>query len=121
MSPESVFVPSFRPDWNKFKCALLLEASRQGEIFTSSAMAIARNVALACAHSVENIDGGKLYWDDQYRLGSKRFVRFKKVLIHPGYDQSRSNYADDLALIVLERHLPKSVLPARLDDGNGPW
>ncbi len=102
--------------WNgkSLLSAVLIEVKRGEEIFTSSAVAISRNTLLTCAHSVEDIEGGRVFWDAQYRPESKKFIKFKKVSLHPSYSKKKSNYRHDLALITLRASLPSRIRPAKI-------
>ena len=69
-------------EWEKLLSSVIIEVKRGDEIFTSSAVAISRNTILTCAHSVEDIEGGRVFWDPQYRPESKKFIKFKKIVKH---------------------------------------
>ncbi|MBC76895.1 MAG: hypothetical protein CME64_12850 [Halobacteriovoraceae bacterium] len=101
-------------EWEKFESSVLIEVKRGDDIFTSTAVVIRRNILLTCAHSVESADGGRVFWDAQYKPHSKKFVSFKKVIIHPRYNQKKSNYANDLAVIVLDGNMPSKTRPAKI-------
>ena len=101
-------------EWEKFESCVLIEVKRGDKIFTSTAVAIRRNILLTCAHSVEHIEGGRVFWDAEYKAHSKNFVSFKKVVMHPRYNQKKSNYANDLAVIVLDGNLPSKTRPAKV-------
>ncbi|MEX0798984.1 MAG: trypsin-like serine protease [Bacteriovoracaceae bacterium] len=101
-------------EWEKFESSMLIEVKRGEEVFTSSAVAIQRNILLTCAHSVENFEAGRVFWNPRYNPESKNYLSFKKVVIHPDYCQSKSNYANDLAIIVLNGNLPSKARPAKI-------
>lgn len=101
-------------EWEKLLSSVLIEVKRGDEIFTSSAVAISRNTLLTCAHSVEGIEGGRVFWDPQYRPESKKFIKFRRVTLHPGYDQNKSNFKHDLAIISLRASLPSRIRPAKI-------
>ncbi len=101
-------------DWNQFSSSLLIEVNRGGEIYTSSAVLIKRNVLLTAAHSVENIDEGYVHLSHCYKNSNTK-VKFKKVVIHSEYNKELSNFKNDLALIVLEHNLPKEITPVSMD------
>lgn len=103
-----------KTNWSKFTSSLLIEVSRDKEVFTSSAVLIKRNVLLTAAHSVENIDKGYVHLSHKFAQDNMR-IAFKKVIIHSGYDKTKSNYQDDIALIILENNLPKSFKPTSID------
>lgn len=103
-------------EWEKFQSSLLIEVKRGERIFTSSAVAISRNAILTCAHSVEGIEGGRVFWDAQYRPSSKNFASFKRIVLHPGYDSRKSNYENDLALVILKNNLPSKTRPAKINE-----
>lgn len=102
-------------EWESFQSSVLIEVKRGDEVFTSSAVAISRNALLTCAHSVENIEDGRVFWDAEYRPHSKKFLKFKKIILHPKYDQKKSNYENDLAIIVLRSNLPSRIRPAKIN------
>lgn len=115
--PSNVLVKkevSPKTNWSKFSCSLLIEVSRNQKVFTSSAVLIKRNVLLTSAHSVEDIDKGYVHLSHKYGHDNMR-VAFKKVIIHSGYDKKKSNYENDIAIIILEHNLPKNFTPANLD------
>lgn len=92
-----------------FNSALLLEVRREEGIFTSSAVAIGRNIILTAAHSVDNILEGKIFLDSHYNISSSNFIRIKDVIIHEEYSKENSNYLNDIALLVLEENLPSNI------------
>lgn len=103
-------------EWEKFQSSVLIEVKRGEDVFTSSAVVIARNALLTCAHSVDQIEGGRVFWDAQYRPHSKKFVKFKRVVVHPGYDPRKSNYENDLAVVILKNNLPSRTRPTKIWD-----
>ena len=100
--------------WLNFSSSLLIEVTRDKKLFTSSAVLIRRNVLLTAAHSVEDIEKGYVHLSHKYGQDNMR-IGFKKVIIHNDYDKSKSNYENDIALIILDSNLPKSFKPANLD------
>lgn len=100
--------------WSSFNSSLLIEVFRSGEIFTSSAVLIRRNVILTAAHSVDNIEKGYVHIGNEYSRNNVR-ISFKKVIIHKDYDKTKSNFENDIALIILDKNLPKSITPAKID------
>ena len=116
---ESEHLPDFAEvEWEKFQSSVLIEVKRGENVFTSSAVIIARNVLLTCAHSVEGIQGGRVFWDAQYQPDSSNFVKFKRVVLHPNYDQKKSNYENDLAIIVLRNNLPSKARCAKISSSS---
>ena len=105
---------SSRTNWSDFSSSLLIEVTRNQKLFTSSAVLIRRNVLLTAAHSVEDIEKGYVHLSHKYGSDNMR-IGFKKVIIHSGYDKSKSNFNNDIALIILDSNLPKSFKPANLD------
>jgi V8-like Glu-specific endopeptidase len=105
---------SLKANWSNFSSSLLIEVSRDQKIFTSSAVLIRRNVLLTAAHSVQDIEKGYVHLSHKYGQDNMR-IGFKKVIIHSGYDKSKSNFKDDIALIILDSNLPKSFKPTSLD------
>lgn len=101
-------------EWEKFRSSVIIEVKRGNNIFTSSAVAISRNVLLTCAHSVVGVEGGRVFWDPQYRPQSKKFVKIKTVVIHPDYDFKKSKYKNDLAIVILKNGLPSKIRPASI-------
>lgn len=100
-------------DWNDYSSSALIEVSRSGNYFTSSAVVIKRNVLLTAAHSVENIDEGYIHLSHLYNHHNQK-VKFKKIIIHAEYNKDKSNYKNDIALVILEKNLPESIKPVRL-------
>lgn len=100
-------------EWDKFSSSALIEVKRDQQLFTSSAVVIKRNVLLTAAHSVEDIDEGYIHLSSTYNINNTK-IRFKKVIIHEGYDKSVSNYKNDIAVIILESNLPEHIKPATL-------
>lgn len=100
-------------DWTEFSSSLLIETHRGDAIFTSSAVLIKRNILLTAAHSVHDIEKGFVHLSSTYKRDNMR-VSFKKVIIHKGYDKSKSNYKDDLAIIILDNNLPRSFKPVSI-------
>lgn len=96
-------------DWKNLNSALLLEVKRDSNIFTSSSVAIAPQVILTAAHSVDGIDSAKIFLDTKYMANSKNFIRVLDVIIHPEYAQSESNFLNDIAILILEKPLPNDV------------
>lgn len=103
-------------DWSKYSSSALIEVSRDGDVFTSSAVVIKRNVILTAAHSVENIDDGYIHLGTN--LDNKNIkIKFKKVIIHKGYDAKVSNFKNDIAIVILEQNLPAHFEPVMLSKG----
>lgn len=100
-------------DWKEFSSSALIEVNRSGNFYTSSAVAIKRNVILTAAHSVENIDEGYIHLSHHYNQNNQK-IKFKKVIIHADYDKSNSNYKNDIALVILEYNLPEILKPVQL-------
>lgn len=100
-------------EWEKFQSSALIEVKRGDKVFTSSAVVVARNALLTCAHSVEDIEGGRVFWDARYDPDSKNHIRFKRIFVHPKYDRRFSNYENDLAVVILNKNLPSRVRPAK--------
>jgi V8-like Glu-specific endopeptidase len=105
-------------DWDAFSSSALIEVKRNSQVFTSSAVVIKRNVILTAAHSVENIDEGHIHLGHSFSTNNPK-IKFKKVIIHQGYDKSKSNYKNDIAVVILESNLPETVRPVTLAT-NGP-
>lgn len=101
--------------WGALNSSLLIEVFRGEEVFTSSSVLIARNVLLTAAHSVSGIDKGYVHIGHAYSQQNMR-VGFKKVIIHSDYDKSVCNFKNDIALIILDNNLPKSIKPAQIAD-----
>lgn len=102
-------------DWNDFSSSALIEVSRNGDLFTSSAVVIKRNVILTAAHSVENIDEGYMHLTNGYHKLNQK-IKFKKVIIHSEYNKNESNFKNDIALVILENNVPESIRPVKLSD-----
>jgi V8-like Glu-specific endopeptidase len=100
-------------NWNDFNSSLLIEVFRNKSVFTSSAVLIRRNVILTAAHSVFGIDKGYVHLGHEYSKENIR-IAFKKVIIHKGYNKQDSNFKNDIALIILENNLPRSIKPVPL-------
>ncbi len=98
-------------NWNDFNSSLLIEVFRDKNVFTSSAVLIRRNVILTAAHSVFGIDKGYVHLGHEYSQDNIR-IAFKKVIIHKGYNKENSNFKDDIALIILDKNVPRSIKPA---------
>lgn len=98
-------------NWNRFSSSLIIETKRGDSTYTSSAVAIGRNMLLTAAHSVDCIDSGDVYLQD-----SGKSIRFKKSIIHPGYNPNKSFYLNDIAIIVLEHNLPNNIYIEELDN-----
>lgn len=104
-------------DWKEFSSSALIEVNRSGNFFTSSAVVIRRNVILTAAHSVENIDEGYIHLAHHYNQSNQK-IKFKKVIIHSEYNKDKSNYKNDIALVILENNLPESIKPAKFLEHN---
>lgn len=96
-------------NWNEFTSALLIEVKRGNDIFTSSAVAIAPQIILTAAHSVDGVDSAKIFLDSHYDMSSKNSIKVSDIIVHPEYDQRNSNFLNDIAIIVLEKPLPEFV------------
>jgi secreted trypsin-like serine protease len=107
----------FDQKWDTFNSSLLIEVFRGSEVFTSSSVLITRNVLLTAAHSVLGIDKGYVHIGHSYSQENMR-VGFKKVIIHNDYDKNVSNYKNDIALIILDNNLPKSIKPVQISEAN---
>ena len=105
-------------NWNEFTSALLIEVKRGNDIFTSSAVAIAPQIILTAAHSVEGVDSAKVFLDSHYNMFSKNFLKVSDIIIHPEYDQRNSNFLNDIAIIILDKPLPSSVMIHEIHHGN---
>lgn len=116
--PSSSLTKAKSVVWQNFNSALLLEVKRDMNIFTSSSVAIAPQVVLTAAHSVEGLDSAKIFLDSHYQLNSKNFIRVVDVIIHPEYNQSESNFLNDIAILILEKPLPQNVKIHPLHEGN---
>ena len=62
-------------NWNRFSSSLIIETKRGDSTYTSSAVAIGRNMLLTAAHSVDCIDSGDVYLQD-----SGKSIRFKMLV-----------------------------------------
>lgn len=102
-------------DWQEFNSSALIEVKRDDAFFTSSAVVIKRNVILTAAHSVENISEGYIHLSNHYNENNIK-IKFKKVVIHSGYNKEESNYKHDIALVILENNLPEAVKPVKFLD-----
>ena len=90
---------------NRFNSTFIIEVKRGNEIFTSSAVAIGRNVLLTAAHSVDCIDTAMIYTGDDYNQNAKS-IEVSRWVIHPEYNPSKSLFENDLALIFINENLP---------------
>jgi V8-like Glu-specific endopeptidase len=104
-------------EWEQFSASLLIEVMRDKSIFTSSSVAIKRNVLLTAAHSVEDIEEGYVHLSYSYQSKTQK-IKFKKVIIHNDYDKHKSNFKNDIALIILEKNLPEEIRPVSIGDLN---
>lgn len=88
--------------WERFNSSLLVEVSRGDSTFTSSGVAIFKNIFLTAAHSVDCMDGGSILFENKK-------IAIKRVIIHPGYNPSKSFYENDIAIVILEESLPVGI------------
>lgn len=95
-------------DWESFSSTLIIEVVRDSKVYTSTAVVIGRNMLLTAAHSIDCFDGGKVLLGDNYAT-AKGSIKIKKSVIHPEYNPSKSFFENDLAIVILEHNLPKSV------------
>lgn len=97
-------------DWNRYDSTLIIEVVRDGKIYTSTAVAIAPNIILTAAHSVDCLTSARVYLGDDYgQRSDDQFIDVKRVSIHPGYNPSKSFYENDVAIVFLNRNLPSEM------------
>lgn len=118
MNQTDIVTKKKQIEWSDLNSALLLEVKREKNIFTSSSVAIAPQVILTAAHSVEGIDSAKIFLDSHYKGDSKNFIRVADVIIHPDYAQSESNFLNDIAILILEKPLPQNIKIYPIHEGN---
>lgn len=102
-------------DWDRFSSALIIEIERGGKNYTSTAVAIGRNMLLTAAHSVDQYTNGKVILGDNYHT-SEDHIGIKRCIIHPEYNPGKSFFENDLAIIILEHNLPDKVNIERLSE-----
>lgn len=95
--------------WNSHSYALIIETQREGDIFTSSAVAIGSDLLLTAAHSVSQIDQCKVILGNY--IQNAPYINVESIYIHEGYDPNKSFYQDDIAIIKLKSKLPQRVFP----------
>lgn len=93
-------------NWDLYCSALIVEVFRNGNPYTSTAVAINRKILITAAHSVVGFESASIYIGESYRDYDERF-KVKDCVIHPDYDREKSLFQNDLALIVLEEELPE--------------
>lgn len=95
-------------DWSEFLSTVIIEVTKFGKVYTSTAVAISENVLLTAAHSVDNMDSAKVLIGRSYKQAVDE-LEVKRCVIHPNYDPKKSFYKNDLAIIILEESLPACV------------
>lgn len=83
----------------------LLSVNRGENSYISSGVIISGQYLLTCAHSVENITGGRVYFEPMFDPGSNEFIEIEEVCIHPDYNKEKSNFTNDIAIVKLKRSL----------------
>lgn len=107
-------------DWSNFNATLILEVTRPGGVFTSTAVAIAPDTVLTAAHCLEGeVLKVRLSQDSEYSPQGK-FITIKSFELHPEYDGEKSRFKNDLAKIKLKKNLPASTLIYPLIKGPQP-
>ena len=101
--------------WNNFSSSILLEITRHNEVYTCSAVAITRNVLLTAAHCVQGLTSARAMLEASYDPHSEQAIAFKDYHIHPGYNAKKSNFNDDIAIVILEHNLPEHKNLAVID------
>jgi secreted trypsin-like serine protease len=101
-------------NWNRFNSSMIIEIKRGGHLFTSTAVAIGRNMLLTAAHSVDCFDEGHVYLGANYNTSTSA-IKISKTIVHPGYNPGKSFYENDLAIVILEHNLPKDIHIENLD------
>ncbi|MCT4641113.1 MAG: S1 family peptidase [Bacteriovoracaceae bacterium] len=69
-----------------------IQVKRKEKLFVSSCVFIEKNIAITAAHSV--------FGACEVKIGS---CCASKIIIHPGYNPKKSNYLNDIAIIVFEQ------------------
>jgi secreted trypsin-like serine protease len=95
-------------NWKRFNSSVIIEIKRNDNVFTSTAVAIGRNMLLTAAHSVDCLDEGHIYLGEDYKLSSA-CIKIKKIIVHPGYNPGKSFFENDLAIVILEHNLPREI------------
>jgi secreted trypsin-like serine protease len=94
------------PLWEELSGSLILETFRDNELFTSSCVAIDEYTLLTAAHSAIDVDYAFVHLGLGYDQKYGERLKVSKFFIHPDYDQKKSNYLNDLAIIKLTSPLP---------------
>ncbi|MDP7322195.1 MAG: trypsin-like serine protease [Bacteriovoracaceae bacterium] len=92
-------------NWMRFNSTFVIEVTRGGDVFTSTAVALGKRMLLTAAHCVDCAEEIALIVGEDYR----RPDSVKAVhhwVIHPGYNPGKSFYQNDLAIIYLDEDLP---------------
>lgn len=92
-------------DWARFNSSFIIEVTRGGEVFTSTAVAIGQNRILTAAHCVDIADDIVLIIGDNYQSPEK-VISVNHWSIHPEYNPKNSFYENDLAILYLDEDLP---------------
>lgn len=95
-------------NWARFSSSFVIEVTRGQEIFTSTAVAIAKDIVITAAHCVDCADEIVILIGDDYKTPeSVRSVRSWKI--HPEYNPRNSLYENDIAVLFLEEDLPHFI------------
>lgn len=83
----------------------LISVTRGDKKYVSSGVIIGDQYLLTCAHSVENITSGRVYFEPLFDPGSNEFIEIEEVCLHPDYNPQISNFSNDIAVVKLKRSL----------------
>ena len=100
-------------NWDRFTSCIMLEVKREEKVFNSSAVAIAKNILLTAAHSVDCYTNGIAIIDIN---GRKQKIKIKNCIIHPEYNPGNSFFENDIAIVILSKNLPKEVRLERISE-----
>lgn len=98
-----------QPNWNLMNGALIFEAFRDDQVFTSTCVAINSTTLLTAAHSALDVDYAFVHLAKDYDQREGLRLKVIKTFIHPDYNGDVSNYENDLAIIKLSHPLPDFI------------
>jgi len=101
----NLFEKNMNLNWNRFNSVFIIEVTRGGNIFTSTAVSIGDKQLLTAAHSVDGAEMVRVLYGHEYSqdLPDNQALQWS---IHPSYNPGNSFYENDLAVIFLEDNLP---------------